>query len=103
MENWRKNTTSDGPDIWVYGDGKGKVLYRMYEIFEEENIDGVPPKVVFTGDSEMTDPTIDEIIALIESREIFGDNLVLCRVKSNGNSSERHTMKMKNGKCYWRV
>jgi len=47
MENWRKNTTPDGPDIWVYGDGKGKVLYRMYEIFAEENIDGFPPKVVF--------------------------------------------------------
>ena len=103
MGNWRKNTTPDGPDIWIYGDGKGKVLYRMYEIFEEENPDEVLPKVVFIGDSEMPDPTVDEIKALIDSREIFGEDLVLCRVKSDGNTSEHRTMQVRNGKCYWRI
>lgn len=103
MKKWKKNSNPDEPDIWVYGDGEGEILYRLYELHEEEDLNEVQPKVVFIGDSEMPDPTFDEIKELIESSGISGDDLVLCTVTSNGKNSKSRTMEIRNGKCYWKV
>ena len=99
MENWRKKTNNDGSIVFEYG----YLLYRLYCVESEDNIDGMVPQAFFYGDSELPNPSFTAIKTIIKPDSLCGEDVVVCSVVEKCNDPECNDVVIINGQCYWKI